>query len=264
MEQLKITLYGYITSPYVQKVNSFLIYKRLKYSVTFVDPVSARQIAFTDQRSVPVLEIGDEWRKDSTPLGIWLDECFPDKPITGVDKVDRENILAVDHWISHQFIPQMLFRRVVRWESPIAGLYAGWRLAALLNSTQPLPFHLRVMWPFILRRVGFIRRILENADMQACDADIRRRILKAFIQHLDGGPFFAGRDTPSIADIGLYGIMMSNYVTMIPKWVGEAKARPPEPIWHWMERVQRHLPAVPVLAPKRMWLRDCPFATAEY
>lgn len=265
MQQKKITLYGYATSPYVQKVNAFLVYKQLSYNTVFVDPVSARELKFTRQRQVPILQIGKEWRKDSTPLGLWLDECFPDRPIGGVGAEEQARILTADRWVNERFIPQMLFRRAVRWESVGAGFYRGWRLSSLLNSTQPLPLYLRVMWPLILRKVGFIHQVLKDThtDMHESYSEITQRIAHEFVEQLDGGPFLAGRDGPSLADLSLYGIAINGYLMMAPTWMPEYKIKPPEPMWTWMRNVQSRLQQVPLLAPKKMCLRPCPFAVDD-
>ena len=75
-----IKLYGYSTSPYVRKVACCLYYKQLPFEFVPVNPVDPSEIAFTGQTQVPVLQIGDEWRIDSTPLALWLDELFPERP----------------------------------------------------------------------------------------------------------------------------------------------------------------------------------------
>ena len=73
----KIRLYGYSTSPFVRKLGCCLYYKQLPFEFVPVDPTNPEQIAFTGQTQVPVLQIDDEWRNDSTPLALWLDELFP-------------------------------------------------------------------------------------------------------------------------------------------------------------------------------------------
>ena len=63
-----VTLYGYPTSPYVTKVACYLKYKKIPFHFEAVNPITAKEIKFTSQRQIPVLKIGDEWRKDSAPL----------------------------------------------------------------------------------------------------------------------------------------------------------------------------------------------------
>ena len=77
----EIRLYGYSTSPFVRKLGCCLYFKQLPFEFVPVDPTNPEQIAFTRQTQVPVLQIGNEWRTDSTPLALWLDELFPERPL---------------------------------------------------------------------------------------------------------------------------------------------------------------------------------------
>jgi glutathione S-transferase len=95
-----IILYGYPTSPYVMIVACFLRFKQLPFKYIPVNPVGPVAIKFTKQRQVPVLSIGEEWRTDSTPLGIWLNEVYPDNNILGSSESSRQKILAIDNWVS--------------------------------------------------------------------------------------------------------------------------------------------------------------------
>ena len=101
---INIKLYGYSTSPYVRKVGCCLYYKDLPFEFIPVNPIDSKEIGFTGQTQVPVLQIGDEWRTDSTPLAIWLDELFPEKPLFGNTGQERESILALDSWVTDSLI----------------------------------------------------------------------------------------------------------------------------------------------------------------
>ena len=74
-----VRLYTYVMSPYAAKVHGFLLRKRVPFETLYVNPLRARQ-ELPVGRQVPVLTIGDESRADSTPIGLWLDERFPDQP----------------------------------------------------------------------------------------------------------------------------------------------------------------------------------------
>lgn len=95
-----------IASPFVLKVGVFLKYKQIPFEFVPVNPVfSQRQLSqFPGQRKVPVLTIDEEWRADSTPLGIWLDEVFPDRPILGDTPEETQRILEIDQWVNDELI----------------------------------------------------------------------------------------------------------------------------------------------------------------
>ena len=80
--QTPIRLYSYPTSPYTQKVGRYLNYKKLDFELVGVNPITSAEIAFAGQKRVPVLNVGDEWRLESSELGLWLEERYPEIPIT--------------------------------------------------------------------------------------------------------------------------------------------------------------------------------------
>ena len=128
LSQTPIRLYSYPTSPYAQKVGCYLKYKKLDFELVGVNPITSAEIRFTGQKRVPVLKIGDEWRLESSELGLWLDELYPEIPIMPADKTARGEVLAIDQWVSESLIPT-IFRRAIEWENPIYSIENGWKLA---------------------------------------------------------------------------------------------------------------------------------------
>ncbi len=158
-----VTLYGYPTSPYVIKVGSFLKYKNIPFEYIPVNPVSPIQIKFTGQRQVPVLKIDQEWRKDSTQLGIWLDELFPEKPLLGNNESDRNAILLIDKWVSDNLILGK-FRAAVEWEKTWDALRNGWLLSRAVNNGTKIPLFVRMLWPFFVKKAKFIVDMVSHLD----------------------------------------------------------------------------------------------------
>jgi len=102
----EIKLYGYSTSPFVRKVAACLYYKKLPFEHVPVNPVDPKaSIGFTGKTQVPVLKIGEEWKTDSTPIAIWLDELYPERPLLPSEPEARADILKIDDWINHSFFP---------------------------------------------------------------------------------------------------------------------------------------------------------------
>ena len=114
-----IQLFSYPTSPYAQKVGCYLKYKDIDFKFIPVNPLHNSEIAFTRQRQVPVLQIGEEWRKESSELGIWLNELYPEPSILPDSQSEREQILKIDQWISDQLIPSY-FRNAVEWQNSVS------------------------------------------------------------------------------------------------------------------------------------------------
>jgi len=101
----QITLYSYEFSPFAAKVRCFLGYKNLDYKTHYVHPLRAKaEIPLGHQ--VPVIRVGDELCNDSTPIGIFLDEKFPQRPLLSMALTTQgKEILAVDSWVTAQLAP---------------------------------------------------------------------------------------------------------------------------------------------------------------
>jgi len=41
----------------------------------------------------------------------------------------------------------------------------GWKLARTLHDLTPIPFPIRLAWPYIVRLVGFVRRFANSVDL---------------------------------------------------------------------------------------------------
>jgi len=241
----EIQLYSYPTSPYGQKVACYLKYKQLDYRFVGVNPLTSEQIKFTGQRQVPVLKVGDEWRKESSELGLWLDQLFPARPIMPKDETRAKNILDVDAWISNSLIPSM-FRGAVEWQSTFNSISNGWRLARTVSNATPLPFYVRLIWPFAVKRAPFIVRMVERLDLNESMEAMTLRLEREFVEHLGGKDYFGGESELSLADLSAFPIIANAYMTgMRSKHFLIEK---PE-IRAWAERVAQQLPANPLLVP---------------
>lgn len=57
--QESVRLFTYANSPFGAKVYWALQFKRAAFELTYVNPLTRKEIAFTKQGVVPVLEIGE-------------------------------------------------------------------------------------------------------------------------------------------------------------------------------------------------------------
>ena len=247
-----ITLFGYATSPYVNKVSTFLNYKGLAHQFTHVRPKTNEAIKFTGQTQVPVLMIGDEWRTDSSPLGHWLDERFPDKPLMPTDPAARETAIRIDDWISDQLIPAR-FREAVEWDKPLNSTRNGWRLARIVHFGTPLPLAWRVLWPFAVKKAPFIVHMVNALDLSEPIADMRQRMMDELEGHLAGGPYLGGLDAPTIADFSAYSLLITSWLVGMR---GSFPWRDMPALKAWMKRVQSHLTGNPIAIDDRFFKRS--------
>lgn len=256
MSEHTVQLYGYATSPFVVKVGAFLKYKQIPFEFVPVNPVSpgAQLKHFPGQRKVPVLKIDDEWRADSTPLGIWLDDVFPERPILGKTPEDTEQILKIDQWVNDQLLMGR-FRQAIEWENPKNAIRNGWKLSRILHASTPIPFILRKAWPLIIKRVGFVRRFGNSVDRAEPLPEMRERQRREFLQHLGGGPFLGGRDRVSLADLSAYITIVMPHLTGMHG--GSDFLEDPD-ILAWCRRVQERLPENPLVVPDHLLERELP------
>jgi glutathione S-transferase len=92
-------------SPYAAKVHCFLLYKKLEFECFYINPFRVKD-DLPIGKQIPVLTVGEEHCADSTPIGLWLDELFPDAPmLLPDDPVERDALLRIDDWASQSMIP---------------------------------------------------------------------------------------------------------------------------------------------------------------
>jgi len=244
-----IKLYSYPTSPYGQKVACYLNYKRLDFTFIAVNPMTSAQIAFTGQRKVPVLEMDGEWRTESSELGLWLDQRYPERSILPNDKVARNAILDVDQWVSNSLIPSV-FRYAVEWQNPWHSITNGWRLSRAVSHSTPLPFYARALWPFAVKRAGFIVAMVEQMDLTESIPEMNARLQTEFVKRLAGGPFLVGQQEVSLADLSAFPpIVHSHFMGMKTQ---QSLREHPE-ILTWAKRVHGQLPRNPFLISENLF-----------
>ncbi|MGK0500954.1 MAG: glutathione S-transferase [Oceanicoccus sp.] len=244
---MNIQLLSYPTSPYAMKVGCYLKYKQLAFKFIATNPLSPREIRFTRQRQVPVLVINNEWKTESSDIGIWIDTLCPERPLLGNNKDQRAEILNVDKWISDKLIPGR-FRNAIEWSSTKNGLYNGWHLARLVHSASPLPIIARMIWPFALKRAPFIVAMMEQIDLQESLEAMHERLAIEFIEHLQGGPFLAGQQQCSLADLSAYPLLLSQKLLGMK---GRSVYLEHSEIYNWAKKVAKLLPENPLLVDDR-------------
>lgn len=248
-DQPKIKLYGYPTSPFVNKVGCYLKYKKLDFEFVPVDPIKREQIKFSRQRQVPVLTIGEgedmQWKADSPQIGRWLDERFADKPLLGANDAERAQILEIDAWAS-EWLLTARFRAAVYWVSAWDSIRNGWVLSSAMNNAISIPLPLRFLYPWVIKRTGFIKNIIRNIDLDEPHWDMHERLAGELVAHLADGPYMGGLGEPSLVDLSAYSTVIFPY--LIGLHGRNVYLERPE-IVEWCKRVQAHLPENPLLVP---------------
>ncbi len=239
-----VKLYGYCTSPFVRKVACFLYYKEIEFDFVPVNPVAPQAtLGFTDGTQVPVLAIGDQWKRDSTPIGLWLDETYPQRPLLPADEERRAAILDIDRWVSDTFLTA-IFRAAMEPSDTLAYKFRFWRLAALVSSQSPMPEEVRHNWPNFVPNAPFIKAMAEHVDLTEPADAMAARIAMELVGHLGDGPFLGGAAHPTLADLAVFPQIIFGYMAGLED---DLRAASVPPLRDWMKRVAGYLPENPIL-----------------
>jgi glutathione S-transferase len=255
----KIRLYGYSTSPFVRKLGCCLYFKQLPFEFVPVDPTNPEQIAFTRQTQVPVLQIGNEWRTDSTPLALWVEELFPERPLFGHNSRERDLILGMDKWVTDSLILSS-FRSAHEGELTTRFRQTGWRLAAIVSSQTPLSDEIRNVWPEMLKMAPFIKHMMCDIDRTEPLPRMRQRVAMELLGHLGEGPFFGGLDQPSLVDLAIYPQLVFSFMVGIEQNLMPAEV---PALHHWLDNIRAYLPDNPLLVPDFMVVSPLPPVKTE-
>jgi glutathione S-transferase len=250
MEPIK--LYGYCTSPYVRKTGCFLYYKGIDFTHVPVNPIDPQAtIGHTNGTQVPVLEVGSEWRCESSDHARWLDELFPEKPLYPIEH--RAKIDEIDRWISDTFLVS-IFRSAMSEESiSLQFRFRAWRLAALLSAHTPLPEKIRHLWPEFLPQAPFIKAMAKHMDLTESYGDMQIRIFTELLAHLGDGPYMGGLDQPTMLDFAIFPQLVWGYMFGLEDNLSAA-GHPL--IKQWLKRVAKHLPDNPTLVADEMQINS--------
>ncbi|WP_166994172.1 glutathione S-transferase family protein [Pseudomaricurvus alkylphenolicus] len=248
-----IKLYGYATSPYVRKTACFLYYKGVDFTHVPVNPVDPTAALGDDKGTqVPVLEIDNEWRLESSEHAHWLDELFPENPLYPL--AHQKKIDEIDCWISDKFLTS-IFRFAINDGNPI-GLdfrFRAWRLAALVSAHTPLPETVRHKWPELLREAPFIQQMANHMDLNESYDDMRLRVFTELLSHLSDGPYMGGIDQPTMLDLAVFPQLVWGYMFGLEENLSAAMHTT---VKAWLKRVSEHLPNNPTLIADEMQINS--------
>lgn len=250
----KIRLYTYAMSPYAAKVHCFLLYKRLSFECFYINPLRVRQ-DLPVGKQIPVLTVGQESRADSTPIGLWLDELFPDRPLLlPPNGEERDRLVALNDWVSNHVIPRT-FRF---YPGPgIDRFLNGWKLGHVMARTARggIPLLIRAGWPLLIANVPFARRLVAMADDGLPVLEAKRKLYDDFVARLEGGAFLGGREVPSMADLSAYPQFALFFA--IGFRGGDDILACPELV-EWMRRMRAYVSGEPAFIPPHVQKWDLP------
>ena len=195
-----ITLYQFATSPFTEKVRRALSYKAISYSVHEVDRAGAASgdyASISPTGKFPVIDHDGHIVRDSTDIILYLDQVFPDRPLTPSDPREAALAHVIEDWADESLYFYEITMRLA-WEHNLEG--------ALDEFSLTMPG---------LARNEVRQRILNGANALACAQGIGRKpreeIVAEVARHfqsldamLDGRIWLVG-DHLSTADLAVMG-----------------------------------------------------------
>lgn len=237
-----IRLYTYANSPFGQRVYWALQFKHLKFDLVYVNPFSTKEISFTKQRLVPVLEIGKEWRQDSHKCCLWLEELFPERSFAGTTDMERESIIATDRWVTNNLIAQ-IFRMVIDKNRPVSKRNARRMIDILRDTSSNMPWGTQYIWHILVRLAPFVSRAANMLDQEKDFETLHSEILHDFERRICESGFLAGTEQPTLADVAAFGQIA---FSSTHNFEGTLKASSSPAVFAWYNRVRSYFPNNPV------------------
>ena len=241
-------IYIHALSPYALKLKSYLLYKQLDFDIKYVNPLKPR---LPVGRTVPVMCVDEDCRNESSELGVWLDELYPNsKPLLFGDK---QGILDADDWVTTRLIPAFFRVLLGHRESVISLVRNRWRASYALHTTVEggVPLLFRVIHLLKIHKAPFIARLIESTDETLTNDQLRRQLTIEFEQQLAGGPFMDGRDQPTLADLSAYPLVVLPFIQL-----GKPLFLQSPTIDEWVIRMQKNIPNHSQLLPAHLRARN--------
>ena len=248
-----IVLYTYSNSPFGAKVYWALVFKRVEFEIINVNPLTTKEIAFSNQSIVPVLKVGSKWTQDSRENCLWLEELYPDRSFAGSSVAQREAIIEADQWVTDNITALHFFSCIDTRVSQITKRNAMRMANVILPTTKSIPgwFKKAVIpfWPLMLRKAGFVKRAANMLDTKKDINVLHDEVLRGFEERISKTGFLSGTEQLSFADLAAFAeiAFCSTY-----EFEGTLNTTSSEAVSDWYDRVRNELPKnpKPVLFPQ--------------
>lgn len=201
-------VYGSRISYYTGKLEAYLRYKQIDYHLLPTPYAEADRLKEkVGAVQMPIVENGDQWMSDTTPIIEHFERLHPARPVMPSDPVVQFIACLIedyaDEWL---WRPAMYYRWYYRYDRELA--------SGIL--TDELTGHLRLP-RFLRRRMITKRQVTHYVDRDGVTSANRAHIegsyrsaLAAMTRALENRPFLLG-NAPSFADYGMMGPMFRHF-----------------------------------------------------
>jgi len=197
-----IQLYSFALSPYALKVKCYLLFLDATFETIQIEPMKIRTVLPVG-KTVPVLTVDDESRNESSDLGNWLNELYPEKKLVPVSLIEKTKI--TDKWVNNRLINHAFRQSLGFDDSLIVKAKKRLHLSKVLDQTVPNGVS-RGFRLFHMLFVGltFVKHHVATTDRTRSLSDLKIELADEFEELLEGGPFLSGSQAPTMSDLSAY------------------------------------------------------------
>jgi microsomal prostaglandin-E synthase 2 len=228
---MAMTLYQFELCPYCHKVKAGLELKGVPHRRIEVNPLSKSEIkhfpeATDGRKKVPILEFGDEFRRESSDILRWLDEIAPgDRSLVpSADSAERAE--AIDKWVDAdliQILPTVLYGT---WGESI---HAAKLTAKTSNFSRFDNLKVSMFGSVVMKMIA--KRILKKRGGDQTGPELFESQLDQLEAYIGDDDFLCG-DEPNYADAGVHGAL-----TCVREFPAFERVRARPRIMAWYDRV---------------------------
>ncbi|MBA0775159.1 hypothetical protein Gotri_010320 [Gossypium trilobum] len=224
----EIVLYQYEACPFCNKVKAFLDYYNIPYKIVEVNPISKKEIKWSDYKKVPILQVDGEQMVDSSDI---IDKLFhrinPDSSIPdGEEKKWRE---WVDNHLVHVLSPN-IYRSTsealesfdyitthgkINFSSTFKDLFRKdgillfiFNLCCFLINVGNFSFTERLVAKYAgAAAMYFVSKKLKKKHNITDERAALYEAAETWVDALKGRHYLAGGSKPNLADLAVFGVL---------------------------------------------------------
>jgi glutathione S-transferase len=203
-----------VRNPFSEKVARALALKKVEFDRVIVSGSDEIARYSPEKRTLPVLQIGDEWRAESGVILDWIDERYPEPPLLSSDSKVAEAQRSLAEWSDSSFA--FYWNRWLASQEP-------------LDEAAATP---AADGRFLERMRSSLGRSLSRGARPSRKDALELQVIDGIARRLDdlekllGERDFFHADQPSMADLAVFGMMLLIEHGPIPGSADMLAARP--------------------------------------
>ncbi|KAL4205187.1 hypothetical protein AMTRI_Chr01g113300 [Amborella trichopoda] len=194
----ELVLYQYAACPFCNKVKAFLDYYDMPYKVVEVNPISKKEIKWSEYKKVPILVVDGEKLGDSSEIISKLyQRISPKEDSTGIERTEEDQWCRwVDHHLVHMLAPNI-------YRSPSESLESFDYITTTGNFTT---FERWTAKYAGAAAMYFISKKLKKRHNITDERAALYDAVETWVKGLNNRSFMGG-DRPNLADLAVFGVL---------------------------------------------------------